>query len=184
MDNVKNFAKVTLLTGIDSDDLSLTLASGHGAKLPNPTTDGPFNLVCYNASDYADPADDPYVEVFRCTARVTDACTISRAQEGTSAVAHNSTGKTYKCILAFTKKSYDDLDKMYEATLDYVTNQVTVTITGFDTTLHGVVAMWGVNADSPLGTPYIKSVAAGSVIVASTVEEEVPRAVVVKVYKK
>jgi hypothetical protein len=34
--------------------------------------------------------------------------TITRAQEGTSASTKNTGGKTYKMIVAFTKKAYDD----------------------------------------------------------------------------
>jgi hypothetical protein len=39
--------------------------------------------------------------------------TIARAQEGTSAIAHNTGGKTYKMILGLTKKMIDDIDSTY-----------------------------------------------------------------------
>lgn len=109
IDPIKNFAKVTLAAGIDADDTSVSLTAGHGAKLPNPSTDGAFNLVLWNFTNYPDPSDDPDVEIVRVTGRSGDTLTIARAQEGTSAAAHNTTGKLYKAILAFTKKTFEDM---------------------------------------------------------------------------
>ena len=110
LDPVKNFAKVELSTGYASGVTSVNLVSGDGAKLPDPSSDGSFNLVWWNSSDYSDPADDPNVEIVRCTARSTDTLTIIRAQEGTSDVNHNTSGKTYKMVLAPTKKFRDDIE--------------------------------------------------------------------------
>lgn len=109
IDPIRNFAKVTLAAGIDADDTSAALLTGHGVRIPNPSTDGAFNLVLWNSTNYPDPADDPAVEIIRVTGRSGDSLTIERAQEGTSAVAHNATGKTYKAILAFTRKTFDDM---------------------------------------------------------------------------
>jgi hypothetical protein len=110
LDPVKNFAKVQVLTGYDSAALSINLSVGDGAKLPDPATSGAFNLVWFNSTDYSDPTDDPAKEIIRVTARAADTLTISRAQEGTSASDKNLAGKTYKMILAVTKKMIDDLE--------------------------------------------------------------------------
>jgi hypothetical protein len=110
LDPTKNFAKATVTTGYDASATSIALTSGHGAKLPDPATDGAFNLVWWNATDYGDPSDDPNVEIVRCTARSTDTLTVTRAQEGTSASTKNTSGKTYKMILALTKKMIDDIE--------------------------------------------------------------------------
>jgi hypothetical protein len=109
VDAVKNFAKSTLSTGIDADDTSIVLATGGGAKFPAPATDGAFNAVIWNSTDYADPADDPSVEIVRVTARSSDTLTVSRAQEGTNASAHNTSGKTYTIVLGPTAKTITDL---------------------------------------------------------------------------
>ncbi len=109
-DPVTNFAKVTLSTGYDAAALSVVLSGGDGAKLPDPSASGAFNLVWWNSTDYADPSDDPSVEIVRCTARTTDTLTITRAQESTGAVTHNTGGKTYKMILSITKKMIDDIE--------------------------------------------------------------------------
>lgn len=107
-DAIKNFAKVTVDGLYDASATEITLKTGDGAKLPNPSTDGEFNLVWWNADDYPDPADDPNVEIVRCTGRSTDTLTVTRNQEGSGASTKNTTGKTYKMILGVTKKSMDD----------------------------------------------------------------------------
>lgn len=109
MDPVKNFAKVTVSIPYDNIATSILLNSGDGAKLPNPSTDGAFNLIWWNSTNYPDPSDDPNKEIVRCTVRSTDTLTITRAQEGTSATTKNTSGKTYKMILALTAKTVDDI---------------------------------------------------------------------------
>ena len=47
LDPVKNFAKVTVNTGYSAVATSIVLSSGDGAKLPQPLTDGAFNLVSH-----------------------------------------------------------------------------------------------------------------------------------------
>lgn len=108
MDGVKNFAKVTVSTGYDASATSIVLSSGHGAKLPDPTTAN-FNLVWWNFTDYPDPSDDPNVEIVRCTAKSTDTLTVTRGQEGISASTKNTSGKTYKMILGVTAKMITDI---------------------------------------------------------------------------
>lgn len=108
-DAVKNFCKGTLNAGIAQGASTLTLQTGQGAKFPNPSTDGQFNIVVWNYTDYPDPSDDPNVEVKRCTARSGDVLTISGGQEGTSDVAHNTAGKEYRVMLGITAKTIVDL---------------------------------------------------------------------------
>lgn len=111
-DLVTNFAKATVSTGYDSAAVSVDLIAGHGAKFPvaaAATNTSWFNVVWYNSTDYPDPADDPSVEIVRVTNRSTDTLTIVRAQEGTTASNKNTAGKTYKMILAPTRKTILDL---------------------------------------------------------------------------
>lgn len=109
LDAVKNFAKVTVSIGYDAAATSIALTSGHGAKLPAPATDGAFNVVWWNSTDYSDPSDDPNVEIVRVTARSTDTLTVTRAQESTSATTKNTASKTYKMILGATAKTITDI---------------------------------------------------------------------------
>jgi len=108
-DPVRNFAKVIVNQGYDSTATTIQLALGEGNKLPDPATEGQYNLVWWNATDYSDPSDDPYKEIVRVTAKSGDQLTILRGQEGTTAQNHNLPGKTYKMMLTLTKKTYEDL---------------------------------------------------------------------------
>jgi hypothetical protein len=112
-DPVTNFAKVTVSLGYSNVATSIVLIAGHGALLPAPAVDGAFNLIWWDATTYGDPADDPNVEIVRCTARTDDTLTVTRAQEGTGASTKNTADRTYKMILGFTKKTYDDIGTTY-----------------------------------------------------------------------
>lgn len=143
LDSVKNFAKVTVNQGYDSSATSIVLASGHGAKLPAPASDGAFNLVWWNATDYGDPSDDPSVEIVRCTARSTDTLTVTRAQESTSASNKNTSGKTYKMVLALTKKMIQDLGVVVDNEVPSGTqNGVNVTFTLANTPQSGSLKLY------------------------------------------
>lgn len=123
----KNFAKVTVSTGYDASATSIVLGSGHGARLPQPSTDGEFNLVWWNNSDYGDPTDDPNREIVRCTARSADTLTVTRAQESTSASIKNISAKTYRMALTITKKVIDDIIDNVGASSTVSVNQTTHT---------------------------------------------------------
>lgn len=76
-----NNAVTILASGIDDDDTSLTVASGAGAKFPNPSGDDWFLVTLINR---AGGVEGDW-EIVKCTARSTDVLTIVRAQEGTLA---------------------------------------------------------------------------------------------------
>ena len=116
LDPVKNFAKVTLNQGYAAGILSVDLIAGDGAKLPDPATDGAFNLVWWDNTNYSDPSDDPNKEIVRCTARLIDNLTITRAQEGTIAANHNISDTIYRMIVSLTKKMKDDIETMIGGT--------------------------------------------------------------------
>lgn len=126
-DLITNFAKATVSLGYTSTDLTIVLTGGHGAKFPLASSSDNttwFNLVWYNSTDYPDPADDTNVEIVRVTNRSTDTLTVTRAQEGTTATNKNTAGKTYKMILAPTRKTILDLSVVepaeYAATITHV----------------------------------------------------------------
>jgi hypothetical protein len=108
-DSIKNLAKVTVSTTYGTGDTSIVLSGGDGSKLPDPSTEGAFNLVWWNSTDYADPSDDPKVEIVRCTVRSTDTLTVTRAQESTIASTKNNAACTYKMSLTVTKKTITDI---------------------------------------------------------------------------
>ena len=98
LDATINFAKATVSAGYAAGVTSITLAAGGGARFPAVA----FNAVWWNATDFFDPADDPSVEIVRVTNIVGDVLTITRGQEGTADVNHNTAGKTYKLIEGLT----------------------------------------------------------------------------------
>jgi hypothetical protein len=131
LDPIVNFGKVTVSTGYNSTDTTpIVLSIGHGSKLPNPSTDGSFNLVWYDSSTYASASDDPNVEIVRCIARAGDSLSLMRAQEGTLASNKNTSGKTYKMILSPTKKTITDIKTEYESGV--------ITHSSLSTGVHGV----------------------------------------------
>lgn len=112
MELYNNFGKATVSTGYNSAATTVVLSTGHGALLPA----APFRFVWYNSSDYADPSDDPNVEVGYCTAKSTDTLTVERApigNEGGTAQNHNTGGKTYKIIVGMTAGLLQEIQKLY-----------------------------------------------------------------------
>jgi hypothetical protein len=106
LDATKNFLIVTVSQGYGATDTNIVLGTGQGALLPTP----PFNLTWWNATDYPNPAFDPYVEIVRVTNVLGDTITILRNQEGTAASPKNTPGKVYQMINAITSKMITDID--------------------------------------------------------------------------
>ena len=123
-DPIKNFAKVEVNGGYLAAATTINLETGSGTKLPQPSTDGAFNLVWYDSTNYPDPSDDPNVEIIRVTTRVGDVLTVIRAQEGTSATNKNSGGSIYRMILSVTKKTMTDLENSPAPNVNFTVNQV------------------------------------------------------------
>jgi len=61
---------------------SLTVAAGHGARFPQPSTDGSFSATVWPSDANPDPTN---AEIVLVTARSGDVLTIARTQEGSSA---------------------------------------------------------------------------------------------------
>jgi hypothetical protein len=105
LDPVVNFFRSEIATlPLASGTTTMVITTGDGNKLPNPSTDGAFNLTIYNA-------DDPFFtpEIVRCTAKSGDSLTITRAQEGTTAT-NKTTGSTWYVELVPTAKTIQDID--------------------------------------------------------------------------
>ena len=165
LDPTKNFGVVSAGSGHNSSTQTVTLATGEGSKLPQPSTDGSFNLVWWNCTDYPNPHSDPFKEIVRVTARAGDVLTVSRGQEGTTATAKQLRSRTYRLALVLTKKTVDDIDDAledHESRLDELEGaQVTL-----DPDLEAIAALGGTGwlkrtaADTwALGSPAVADVA-------------------------
>lgn len=101
LDAFKNFARGTASTGYAAGVTTVVLTTGHGARMPS----GETNYTWWNSTDFADPSDDPDVEIIRGTI-ASDTITVSaRGVEGTSDVDHNTGGKTYSLLAPITAKT-------------------------------------------------------------------------------
>ncbi len=126
LDAIKNFALANVSTGYDNVATSIILAAGHGQLFPAPSTDGDFNAVWWNSTDYVDPStqhrayllgsETEDAEIIRVTARSTDTfSTIVRAQEGTVATNHNKANKVYAVALVLSSKMVNDIESSINA---------------------------------------------------------------------
>lgn len=86
MDPAVNFAVGTVLTAPSpaNSGTTVVLQSGQGARFPQPSTDGAFNITMV-PNGTAPENFYTTAEIGRCTARTADTLTITRAQEGTTA---------------------------------------------------------------------------------------------------
>jgi len=112
LDPIKNFAIATVSTGYNDSATTVVLSSGEGAKFPDPSTDGAFNVVWWDSTNYSNPADDPDKEIVRVTARSTDTLTVTRGQEGTSGTTKNTAGATYLIAQTITGKIVEDIEEV------------------------------------------------------------------------
>jgi len=112
LDPTANLVKVTA-SAQASGDTTVTLSTSDATKLPSPS----FNMTWWNVTDYADPSDDPSVEIVRVTNvnTGTGVITVTRGQESTAAANHNTGGKTYKLLLGVTSKMISDISNLIAA---------------------------------------------------------------------
>ena len=92
LDPVTNFANVQVGTGYASGVTSIVLRTGEGIKLPDPATDGEFNVVWFDSTNHPEVYSDPNVEIVRVTAKSVDTLTVTRGQEGTGDSSKNVEG--------------------------------------------------------------------------------------------
>lgn len=87
LDPAANFVRTTTAEAVDSTQTSITVADTAG--FPDPSTDGDYNVVAWDAEQYPRPDQDANTEIWRVTAvdTGTDTLTVTRAQEGTAAAS-------------------------------------------------------------------------------------------------
>jgi hypothetical protein len=83
--------------------VTFSVSSGTGALFPSTF---PYFLTVYQAASYVNPLADPNREVIEVTARTADALTATRAQLGTSNVAHTGTPTV---VLLYNAQLYSDM---------------------------------------------------------------------------
>lgn len=137
-DPIVNFFKSTLVGTYSNTDTSFTIATGDGALLPDPAVDGAFNLTIFEGLQVTNSTT---FEIVRVTAKSGDVLTVTRGQEGTSALTIGSA--THSILMSATKKTFDDLNTAI-ANVD-LTSLTSVEELSFDTTGNEILRF-------PLGT--------------------------------
>jgi len=114
IDQRSNFINVAVAGTHTDTATTISLESGEASELPDPAN-GEYNLVWFNEEENT-PDQDSNVEIVRVTAVDTsnDEITVARGQEGTTAVAHDST-PNYRMILSATAKTFSDIDTGFVA---------------------------------------------------------------------
>jgi len=104
-DPIRNFFKSTLVGTYSDSDTSITIATGDGALLPDPSTDGAFNLTIFEGLQVTNSTE---FEIVRVTARSGDVLTVTRGQESTTPLTIGSA--THSILMSATKKTFDDIN--------------------------------------------------------------------------
>ena len=110
LDAVSNFVRGNTDAAIASGDTTISVADA--SIFPDPATDGEFNVVIWNASNFPRPDQDANVEIVRVTGRDTgtNELTVTRAQETTSDVAHPEGSAVH---LSPTAKMFTDIEDTF-----------------------------------------------------------------------
>lgn len=109
-DPIKILSEATLTGTLPTNvATTCTVLAGQGAsKFPTLSGSQAFNAMLWD-STLGNPTDDPNAEAVRITLISTDTLTMTRAQEGTAAVAHNTAGHIYKIGQFISLKMMQDI---------------------------------------------------------------------------
>ncbi|MFA6997162.1 MAG: hypothetical protein WC181_07930, partial [Defluviitoga sp.] len=107
-DAIKNLLKVKVVGDYSNSDTTIEIDSDDFSRLPDPATEGQYNLVWWDIESYPDPSDDPNVEIVRVQSSNsgTNKITVDRGQEDTTATAKSG---ELMLMLALTKKTLTDI---------------------------------------------------------------------------
>lgn len=110
-DPADNLVVVEASTGYDASATTITLKTGHRARLDDPASVGAYNLTWWDVTNYPNPALDPKAEIVRLTAfgGGAEEIVVTRAQESTTATTKNTVASSYFLARTFTAKMYEDL---------------------------------------------------------------------------
>jgi hypothetical protein len=97
-----NNAATILASSISSSATSLTVTAGTGDLFPSPSAGEYFYVTLANMSGM--------LEIVKCTARSTDTFTVTRAQDGTTAIAWNAGDKLELRLVRAALDNFAQLD--------------------------------------------------------------------------
>ena len=137
LDAVANFVRGTSTESIN--DSQTTIPVDDASIFPDPSVQGEFNVVIWDANNFPRPDQDADVEILRVTARDTDAneLTVTRAQEMTSAASHPEGSAIH---LSPTAKMFSDIESTFGDFWDAGTQELTADVNNTNTTTEALEA--------------------------------------------
>ena len=135
LDPVVNFGVAQINGAVLSTDLTINLVAGQGANLPL-TAAGAFNAPVWDSGVYGGDSTaaylDGFCEIVRVTANASDILTVTRAQEGTTALNFNTDGHTYSIGNSLTAKMITDIAALIASSVAAIAvkNSFSVNATG------------------------------------------------------
>jgi len=125
LDPAANFIRGTTDSSVASADTTISVADA--SIFPDPSTNGEYNLVLWDADTHPRPDQDSDVEIVRCTSIDTtaDELTVARGQEGTSDASHPS-GAALQ--LSPTAKMFGDIESEFDAFWDAAASELTADV--------------------------------------------------------
>ena len=137
LDAVANFVRGTSTESIN--DSQTTIPVDDASIFPDPSVQGEFNVVIWDANNFPRPDQDTDVEIMRVTARDTtaDELTVTRAQEMTSAAAHPEGSAIH---LSPTAKMFSDIESTFGDFWDAGTQELTADVNNTNTTTESLEA--------------------------------------------
>lgn len=137
LDPAANFVRGTTDSQINSTNTTLSVTDA--SIFPDPSSEGEYNVVVWDAANHPRPDEDSDVEIMRVSARDTNNndLTVSRGQETTSGASHPSGAAV---MLSPTAKMFGDIETTFGNFWDAANSELTADVNNSSTvTEHATV---------------------------------------------
>jgi hypothetical protein len=145
LDATANFVRGTTDASVNSTQTTISVSDA--SIFPDPSTEGEYNVVIWDADTHPRPDQDSNVEVLRVTGRDTtnDDLTVSRGQESTSGANHPSGAAIH---LSPTAKMFGDIESTFNSFWDAANSELTADVNNTSVSTDSLVNI----ADRIIGT--------------------------------
>ena len=137
LDAVSNFVRGNTDAEVGTDDTTVSVSDA--SIFPDPSVQGEFNVVIWDANNFPRPDQDGDVEIMRVTERDTtaDELTVTRGQEMTTAASHPEGSAIH---LSPTAKMFSDIESTFADFWDAGTQELTANVNNTNTTTEALEA--------------------------------------------
>ncbi len=124
LDPKRNFPVYDVVGVFDIEATSIDVVCANQVDIPNPATEGMYDILVYNAQ-YAHPNLDTKREYIRVGAMswsdgIATLSGLLRGQQDTDAEDHNIANTTYRAILTWSKKDRDDINSALNTVMNSI----------------------------------------------------------------